>query len=148
MKRYLQHLLKDIRSAHRPENYFEKEKHSAKSDEDELKEHFAEVDRFLNLEAEPTFSNYCGLEKEIFPPSDYYGLDELQQVNFEFRQMLKSWNLGIDLPKNLPKERVYDLMLGILDHPVLISEYGFFHFDFCTGNPEGCELDEYCSCLE
>lgn len=148
MKKYVQHLLDDIRNAHRPADYFEKAESSVISEEDELDEHFAEVDRYLNLEAEPNFSSYCGLKKEMFPPSDYYDLKELQKVNVEFQQMMRSWNLEIDLPKNFPPERAYELMLGILDRSVLVGKYGFQHFDFCTGNPEGCELKEYCPCIE
>ncbi|MFT6895562.1 MAG: hypothetical protein ACJAWX_003185, partial [Algoriphagus sp.] len=26
--------------------------------------------------------------------------------------------------------------------------HGYYCFDFCTGNPDGCELGEYCSCLK
>jgi hypothetical protein len=30
----------------------------------------------------------------------------------------------------------------------MIFKHGYYCFDFCTGNPDGCELGEYCSCLK
>lgn len=148
MKKYVRHLLEDIRNSHRPEDFFEKKESSIISGEDELDGHFAEVDRYLNIDSEPTFSSYCGLKKEMFPASEYYDQVELQKVNFEFQQMMRSWNLEIDLPNNFPEARAYELMLDILDRSVLVGKYGLQHFDFCTGNPEGCELGEYCPCIE
>ncbi|MFN3996885.1 hypothetical protein [Algoriphagus sp.] len=146
MHPYTKHLLDDIQKAFRPKDFFKGKKKEFSGDE--LEDHFADIERWLNQDKEPTFGNYCGLKSENFPPVDFYSLKELKALVKLFEQMMFSWNLSMDVPKNLPLDRKYKLMIATLDEPTLIVEDGFVGFDYCTGNPEGCELEEYCPCLK
>jgi hypothetical protein len=62
--------------------------------------------------------------------------------------MMESWNLLVHFPDKLPQPRRYELLMEILVGPVMIFNHGYWGFDFCTGNSDGCELGEYCPCLK
>ena len=62
--------------------------------------------------------------------------------------MMYSYNIGIDLPDELPAPLKYILIVGTLNEKIAIPEYGLMHFDFCTGNAPECALKEYCPCLK
>lgn len=146
MQDYINFLLEDITAAHRPEDYFKKSRKN--SEEEDLEQELEESERFIYCDREPIFEVYCGLKQENFPPKDRLSEDQLTQVTTAFIEMMSSWNLFADFPDDLPQLMRYELLLDILQKPVMISEYGFFGFDYCTGDPVGCELGEYCSCLK
>jgi hypothetical protein len=72
----------------------------------------------------------------------------MSQVVSAVEQMMHSWNVRVEIPSTVPPNMRYDLVIGILKEKISISNYGFFVFDFCTGNSEGCQLGEYCPCLD
>jgi len=146
MHPYTKHLLDDIQKAFRPKDFFINRKKVSSGDE--MEDHFADIERWLNQDQEPTFGSYCGLKSGDFPPVEFYSSIELKTLVKLFEQMMFSWNLSMDVPKNLPLERKYKLMIATLDESTLMVEDGFVGFDYCTGNPEGCELEEYCPCLK
>ncbi len=146
MKAYVKYLLEDIQAAFRPDDFFKSEMKD--NSQDPMEAHFAEIERWLNQDSEPTFGSYCGLKREDFPPLDFFTQRELKAVVSLFEKMMFSWNLTLDVPRKLPVTRKYELMMDILETPTLIVENGFTGFDYCTGNPEGCELREYCSCIK
>lgn len=142
MHPYLTHLLADIATAHRTD---EPEPQYAQSFEEEMEE----VERWCMGEDAPhTFGYWCGLEKEQFPPVDQLKDDEMDIVNKAFEHMMFSWNLGIDLPDTMPASVKYVFIVDTLNKKTSIPNHGMIHFDFCTGYAPGCELGQYCPCLE
>lgn len=146
MQAYIDFLVEDINAAHRPDDYYSKSRKN--SEEENLEEAFEESERFVRQEEMPGFSRYCGLMLESFPPKEKLSESQLTQVTTAFVAMMNSWNLQVAFPDDLPQQRRYELLLDILVGPVMIFKHGFYCFDFCTGNPEGCELGEYCPCLK
>ncbi|MCE7057415.1 hypothetical protein LZF95_22225 [Algoriphagus sp. AGSA1] len=146
MQAYVNQLLEDIAEGHRPSDYFQESRE--KTEEEQLEESLEESEKFVRQEAMPGFSRYCGLMRESFPPKEMLSESQLKQVTTAFVAMMNSWNLEVAFPDDLPQQRRYDLLMDILVRPVMIFKHGFYCFDFCTGNPEGCELGEYCSCLK
>lgn len=142
MPSYLTHLLADIRDAHRAESS------KKKSEPDSLEKHFRDIDRWVSGDAEHTLEYYCGLEAEAFPPPDQLREEEVREICDVFTSMLNSWGFFVDLPNELPLQRKYELMVGLLDHECTPVNSGMFVFDFCTGYAPGCELKEFCRCLE
>lgn len=146
MQAYIDFLLEDIATAHRPADYFKK---SRKNTEDEdLNEAFEESENFVSQERRTGFERYCGLKRDSFPPVEQLTEGQLTHVTTAFITMMKSWNLEVAFPDDLPQPRRYELLMGILLRPVMIFNHGSYCFDFCTGNPDGCELSEYCPCLK
>ncbi|PZX50192.1 hypothetical protein [Algoriphagus chordae] len=146
MQAYIDYLVEDIMAAHRPEDYFSKSPKN--SQEEDLEEALKESEKFVSQEKRFGFEGYCGLKRESFPPKDQLSEAQLAQVTTAFVAMMKSWNLEVAFPDDLPQLRRYELLMGILVGPVMIFKHGYYCFDFCTGNPEGCELGEYCPCLK
>ncbi|MEB2774397.1 hypothetical protein SYJ56_03715 [Algoriphagus sp. D3-2-R+10] len=146
MEAYVTHLLENIAEGHRPSDYFRKTKKN--TEEEDLEEALEESEKFVSQEPMPGFSRYCGLKRESFPPKEKLSESQLAKVATAFIAMMKSWNLEVSFPDDLPQQRRYDLLMGILVRPVMIFKHGFYCFDFCTGNPDGCQLGEYCSCLK
>jgi len=143
MHPYLPHLLADIVSAHRTEISDEMEA------EQTIEEHFEAIDRWLSgEEPEHTFGYYCGLNSENFPPAEQLTDEEMMIVRKAFEQMMLTWNHALNLPENLPVGFAYTMTINSLNHETSMVNSGCMHFDFCTGYAPGCELKEYCPCLE
>lgn len=146
MQAYINFLVEDIVAAHRPEDYFKKSR--MKSSEEKLEEALAESELIVHQDSFPGFAKYCGLNPINFSPVEKLSDSELEQIVKVFIPMMESWNLMVHFPEDLPLVRQYVLLMGILVKPAMIIQHGFYGYDFCTGNPEGCELGEYCPCLK
>lgn len=143
MHLYLPHLLADIASAHRTDNAQDMQECQT------LEKELEEVERWVTGELEEhTFSYYCGLEPQNFPPPGQFTQKELRVIWDAFSDMLSSWNASLDLPKKMPLHIKYGFMTGTLNKPFMVVEHGNIGFDYCTGYAPGCELKEYCPCLE
>ena len=147
MHPYLSHLLEDIKLAYR-----EKIQASAIAQKptEELKTemYFDEIERYVSGDDEQTFGYYCGLGSEIFPPAAQFNEPEKEQVCTALENMFSSWNLQVCLPDNLPIDFRYELMVRTFDEPFTPFTTGVLVRDFCTGDPEGCDLGRYCPCLK
>lgn len=142
MHPYIPHLLEDIAKAYRikPQEDF--------SNPQTMEEHFEEIENWIANEPQNTFGDYCGLKVTDFPPSDQLSEDDMVTVCKAFNEMMLSWNLDIDLPKNLPIPIAYSMTVETLNEKTAIVNHGFMTFDYCSGSPEGCAFKEYCPCLD
>ncbi|PZX51862.1 hypothetical protein LV84_03620 [Algoriphagus ratkowskyi] len=145
MQAYVNFLLEDITAAHRPADYFNKSRKN--SEEEDLEEALLESEMFVSQEVRSGFEGYCGLKRESFPPVDQLSNEQLAQLTSSFVKMMESWNLLVHFPDDLPQPIRYELLMEILVGPVMIFNHGYWGFDFCTGEPVGCKLGEYCPCL-
>lgn len=143
MNPYLPHLISDIKGAYRKE--VQEEDHIPQS----MEEHFEEIESWLKgEEPEQTFGYHCGLKSENFPPREQLTEEEMKLIRKEFERMMYSWNVYIDLPKKLPVNIAFKMIVDTLDSNIMIVNSGFTGFDFCTGNAPDCIFKEYCPCLE
>lgn len=143
MHPYIPHLIADIKAAHRKEN-LEKENNSQS-----LEEHFEEIEAWVRGdEAEHTFGYHCGLLSENFPPPEKLTQKEMKLIRKEFERMMYTWNVDIDLPKKLPVDFAYKMIVDTLDSNIMIVNSGGTGFDYCSGNPPECIFKEYCPCWE
>lgn len=144
MHPYLPHLLADIESAHRI-----KTSEVPEPLEISFEEHMEQVERYASgPEPDYTFSFYCGLKAEQFPPPEQLTGDDMKLVCEAFRTMMLTWNLDAAFPERLPIERAYSLLVGTLNENTMIVDMGCIYFDYCTGYAPDCVLKEYCRCLE
>jgi hypothetical protein len=143
MQSYINQLLEDITKAQREEiSVQEMIAAFPKTFEEEMEE----IERWVENEPVQTFSYFCGLEKEQFPPAEKLTKKQMKQIIKAFEQLLYTWNLAADMPENFPLEKKYTLLIGVLDEKTGIVNSGCIHFDFCTGDPTGCTFEEYCPC--
>lgn len=146
MKKYISYLLKDIQAATRPVDYFEK---ASPQINNEVEKKINEIENWINQarSKENSFSDYCGLKREIFPPMEKLEKSELIRICRAFEQLLKSWNAELHLPNDIPLKLRYKLTISTLDEDFYPIEGGWIGFDFCTGDTSDCSLGRFCSCL-
>jgi len=141
MESYLKFLIEDIRLAHR------KESEDPSACEDELEQHFREIETYVSGDAERKLGEYCGLDPEVFPAVERLSDNDVKRICIEFDAMLGSWNAEAVIPEEVPLSMKYDLLVNLLRKPFTPMSFGACVFDFCSGDPESCELKEYCPCL-
>lgn len=142
MEAYVKHLMADIQEAARPEEpgiqYVFPEILDDGAEED---------DRWPETEPIHTFSYYCGLQKEQFPPANLLSSLQLENICQAFSKMMFTWNLDTDIPDNVPLSKKYQLLISTLDMKTEISN-SLMTFELCSVDPPSCPLGEYCVCKE
>ena len=141
---YVDHLLEDIKKASR----HPKPKKVHAGDEGSLEAHLKEVEAFVEQTGWQPLENICGLDPDTFPAANKLTQEQQVHIINAIHEMFKSWNVEATIPKKVPTAMAYNLLLGLLSKGIPHLEHGFVVFDFCTGVPDGCELGEYCPCLE
>jgi len=139
MHPYIPHLLHDITAAYRTEKPCQEREKS-----------FAEIlEEIIRMKEDRkyTFGYFCGLKKEDFPPSDQLLKKEMKMVSSAFKRMMRSWNLQCSLPKTLPANLVYDLLIRTLERKINPMESGVVQFSYCNMDSANCLLGQHCTCL-
>ncbi len=142
MHPYIKHLLEDIKNAERSKN-----DRLGYSKPTTFEKKMEEVERFVSGESERPISQFTGLNKENFPPSNQLTDEEMESVLIAYDQMLASWNTQIDWQKNMPINAKYDFLLKfVLDEKLTPMNFGTMHLDFCPGDTTECVWEQYCYC--
>jgi hypothetical protein len=88
-----------------------------------------------------------GLNREQFPPADYWTEEEAAQLVIALNDLLGHYHLAADYPPNLPPLMAYSTLVGALELYAPIMPFGEWHLEFCNYNPEECPFGEaYCGC--
>jgi hypothetical protein len=142
MKSYTAFLLEDIKNAHRSASV-DADKATPASFEMEME---AIENWVAGTDPPSTLAHHTGLSVEQFPSVEKLTKEEIIAIIDAFQELLFSWNMQADFPSNLPVERAYPLLIGLLNEEAWFLPGGMLHHDFCTGYAPGCELLEYCPC--
>lgn len=108
-------------------------------------------DYVLELEESPEtpMSQWFGLEKEMFPPSERLTAEQLEMMANEFEKLWAAFSFMPSFPEGLPTKRRYELMRDYIDHACQHWPGGWqHHFEFCDYEPENCPfVKEFCRCI-
>ena len=119
------------------------------AEDQELEQHFAEVERFVNSAPETHLLARAGLRLEQFPPAEKLSEAQAARLVEALVDLWHAYCCDIHLPEAMPARRQYTLTVKYSAEPMFFfAGGGTFHMDFCTGEPVGCELEEYCPCLQ
>ena len=140
MHPYLPHLLKDIAAAYRAEQ-------PCREREQSFAEILEEISR-MKEKRKYTFGYFCGLKAEDFPPSNQFLKKDMKLVCSAFKKMMRSWNLNCWLPKGLPADLAYNLLIRTLERKINPLESGLVEFGYCSRYPANCLLGQHCTCLK
>ena len=141
---YVDHLLEDIKQAWRTPI----RKPAIVDDDESFEQQIREVEAYLDQTSYIPLEKTCGLDSNSFPAVDLLTQDQQLQMINAIHEMLNSWNIQASIPEKVPSAMAYNLLLGILKEGFPRMQHGQYVYDFCTGVPDGCELGEYCPCLE
>ncbi len=156
MKKYLHALLADLVEAknNRPPvrqmqddefTPFELEEFMESSLEDSADSCAENIDKAASTSR--NIREIMGLEREQFPPADYWSEEEATQLVKAINDLLKHYNLSADYPQTLPPHMAYTTLVGALEKYAPIMPFGEWHLEFCDYNPEECPFGEaYCTC--
>jgi hypothetical protein len=154
-EKYIGQLLDDIQAAHKIKKLNEhvnvKDKELIEPDEEfDPEEYFREVENFIEFDesTEPSLGNSIGIQRIQFPKAEDLDPIQIIKLNTAFDLLLTSYNLSHDLPKEMPTEKYYTLLISILDESMYISEEGMTTWEFCTYDPDSCPIGETCACIE
>jgi hypothetical protein len=157
MKKYVQQLLADIRAAQletEPSNNFSSNRlpfDREDSDGFDIIRHFEEVEDYVKGRGDrKPLIDFVGLTIEAFPPADKLTDVEMDAIVKAMLKTLFSHGISFDLPEKAPAKFNYELLVEQLPEQTIIPKVGsgmIIGIDFCSGNPQGCELKEYCNCL-
>lgn len=143
MHPYLKHLLRDIQNAYRDLD------NQSQSEEESLEETFRDLENWISGTTEQSISYYTGLNKEDFPPSEQLSEPDMLKILHAFSDMMSSWNVAIDYPAAMPTIERYNFLIHtVIDDHTPLMNHGTIHLDYCSGNTEGCDWGQYCTCLE
>jgi len=140
MHPYIPHLLQDIIAAYRTE----KPREEREKNLQEILEDFIDEQE----ERIHTFGYFCNLKEEDFPPSEQLLKKDMKLVSSAFKKMMRSWNLQCLLPKSLPPDLEYKLLIRMLNRKFNPQHSGIVQFAYCTMNTNTCLLERYCTCLK
>lgn len=140
MQKYLNQLIEDMRLA------------SLRVPQSKIPDGEFDPDYMMELEdmEEQPMSEWFGLEKEQFPPSDRLAPDQLELMAHEFEELWGAYSFDPFFPEGLPAKRRYELMRDYLDHKCTHWPGGWIHtFEFCHYDPDHCPFgNEYCRCKD
>lgn len=97
-----------------------------------MESHFKEIDQYIQRGNEFAFSNHCGLKSIDFPSAEKLNATQLGILIKAFHNIMKSWNLEVAFLGDLPINRRYARLVGQIDEPAFIFQYGVYCQDFCT----------------
>jgi hypothetical protein len=138
MQNYLTHLISDMHQA------------AARVPKSKIPEGIFDPDYMMELEesAEKTMSQWFGLEKEQFPPSEKLTNEQLVLMAAGFEKLWQAYSFEPGFPDGLPAKIRYDLMRDYLDYSTQHWPGGWVHhFEFCDYDPKNCPFgSEFCWC--
>jgi hypothetical protein len=144
MQPYVDYLVEDIQNAERnadePPNPF--------SCNDDLLDHFMEMERRVLEDPLNTFGETCGLTREQFPPFEKLSKQQLKKIVKAFYSLLHSWNLDVVIPKKFPQEERYNFLVPLLDKKTHILKNGICYIEFCEYEPKICPFGSWCDCKD
>jgi len=103
----------------------------------------------LSLTPYKTLEELTNIKEEMFPDLVYLVPKQCQQVNEAIFRVFDALNIElVDVPKNIPREWLYDVLTSNWQHYVqYLPEFGM-DLELCTGDPETCPYGDCCNCGE
>ena len=140
MHHYLTHLISEMR------------RDAERVPKSQIPEETFDPDYMIELgeSAEKPMSQWFGIGKEVFPPSEKLTDEQLRLIASEFEQLWAAYSFEPNFPDELPVKRRYELMREYLDHPCQHWPGGWvLHYEFCDYEPGNCPFGtEFCRCKD
>lgn len=96
-----------------------------------------------------TIEELTGIDAHSFPLMPDLTGDQTEMVNKAIFKIFESLHIElIDIPENITKEWLYDVLTTNWDEPVQYLPSSGFDLELCTGNWKTCPYGEYCDCGE
>lgn len=137
MQRYMEQLIEDIQE-------------SAKNRDQHMQEIPPGVynvpEHLAHLPVIPARKAYqwFNLSLDAFPDADKWNEYQLLYMCVILRSLFEHYHINVELPNDLPYDRVYAYLLKALDTYTTVEPDGSNLISFCSGDPETCPFSDYC----
>jgi hypothetical protein len=142
MKRYIEQLIKDLEeiAKNSPSPFFiEPPPHLDSSP----------ITSELALVPYKTIEELTGFDADNFPLIIDLSGDQTEIVNKAIFQVFESLHIElIDMPENIPREWLYEVLTTNWDVQVQYLPSSGFDLELCTYNWKTCPYGEYCNCYK
>jgi hypothetical protein len=92
-------------------------------------------------------SEWTGIERKVFPEMYLLTARQCEELNQAIFKVLDSIRVEIvDIPDEIPPERLYDAITWSWDDPVQYLPSSGFDLELCTGDLQTCPYGELCTC--
>ena len=92
-------------------------------------------------------SEWTGIDQKVFPEMIQLSANQMEKLNQAIFRVLESIHVEIiDLPEEIPPERLYDVITWCWDEPVQYLPSTGFDLELCIGDPQTCPYGELCDC--
>lgn len=102
-----------------------------------------EMEMFEKDEGIPVME-YSKIYKENLPPPDQLNIKQVKVLVEKLSQLLAKWNFHLEFPERLPAKKKYKLIYAHWEEFNIPAFDWHFHYDFCSGTCEECEVEKYC----
>ncbi len=94
-------------------------------------------------------SEWTGIDPKYFPELIHLTADQADMVNKAIFKLFESLNIElVDIPKGIPPEMLYDVLVSNWNEPVQYLPLAGFDLELCTGDWMTCPYGDYCDCDE
>ena len=94
-----------------------------------------------------SIEEWTGIDARKFPLMPDLTGDQTEMVNKAIFKVFESLQIElIDIPDEIPREWLYDVLTTNWDVPVQYLPSSGFDMELCTGDPMTCPYGEYCDC--
>lgn len=140
MQKYLSQLLSDLKvaAANPPEPVWI-----------EIPPHMETVPEAAELALVPfkPISEWTGIDANVFPAMYNFTANQCAELNKAIFKVLESIHVEIiDLPDDIPPERLYDVITWCWDDLVQYLPSSGYDLELCAGDPMTCPYGELCDC--
>lgn len=142
MNRYIEQLVEDIRMAAGWAPHLN-EGRIKLSTEEELEQHFDDIENFLHGELEK-LADIVGIPLKMLPAPERINQRQKEILADELTSLLNAWNFYPDFPENLPAEMKYKALLDVWESEQTYMRSGEAHIEFCNYDPANCPFPGYC----
>ncbi|MHA8049658.1 hypothetical protein V7S79_00915 [Aquirufa sp. ROCK-SH2] len=149
MEKYVMQLIDDMQVSERSREDYNASGFVQVDSEKSFEDHLMEIEKYFQNENLKSISEIIGLELIQFPPSDRLEIYQMKEINKSLTRLLSTWCIEVDMPKVLPANKKYALLLSVFNKRVPVLNSGTVHIELCDYNVKSCPFGEqFCNCKD
>ncbi|MFA8434821.1 MAG: hypothetical protein ACEPOZ_09935 [Marinifilaceae bacterium] len=148
MDRYIEQLIEDLRKAGSSHIQLQHCSNKEGGDDERFIKELEEVENVVYGDQIP-MSEITGISTSLLPPREK--LNEMQAILLvkELDVLLNCFHFVVEFPEGFPIEDRYSFYPKIWEDKYVVMNFGTYHIELCSYDPENCPFPGYCStCLE
>lgn len=149
MEKYVMQLIDDMQVSERSREEYNATGFIQIETEKSFEDHILEIEKYFQKENLKTISEIIGLELVQFPPTEKLEIYQMKAINKSLIKLFGSWCIEVEMPKGIPANKKYTLLLSVFNKKVPVLNSGIVQIELCDYNFHSCPFGEqYCDCKD